>query len=231
MNHKTLNLKILALVILVFQANGSDDHNQSKIPPIEKIGDFKFRFGGVLIDQKKRTVEFNATSNQINGLIEYALVHESGKTHESLFRTKVRPQIIHTCFLLLKHPMESRFFENLWAEKPKDLNFDKCRIKTEVIWEVNGTTISKSFEQLSVNTKNNISLENGAFIFTGSKEIEGAYLADMSGSIVAIYADEEAVINSSDHDSNNDDVWIANGKDMPELELPVIVRFLLPRRD
>ena len=113
----------------------------------------------------------------------------------------------------------------------KDLNFDKCRIKTEVIWEVNGTTISKSFEQLSVNTKNNISLENGAFIFTGSKEIEGAYLADMSGSIVAIYADEEAVINSSDHDSNNDDVWIANGKDMPELELPVIVRFLLPRRD
>ena len=53
----------------------------------------------------------------------------------------------------------------------------------------------------------------------------------MSGSIVAIYADEEAVINSSDHDSNNDDVWIANGKDMPELELPVIVRFLLPRRD
>ena len=53
MNHKTLNLKILALVILVFQAHGSNDHNQSKIPPIEKIGDFKFRFGGVLIDQKK----------------------------------------------------------------------------------------------------------------------------------------------------------------------------------
>ena len=42
----------------------------------------------------------------------------------------------------------------------------------------------------------------------------GYFLAEMSGSIV-VYADEEAVINSSDHDSNNDDVWIANEKEMP----------------
>ena len=54
-------------------------------------------------------------------------------------------------------------------------------------------------------------------------------MAEMSGSMVAVYADKEAVINSSDHDSNNDDVWIANEEEMPELEMPVVVRFLLPR--
>ena len=96
---------------------------------------------------------------------------------------------------------------------------------------MNGTTVSKSFEQLSLNTKNNVPLKDDAFIFTGSKTIEGTYLAEMSGSIVAVYADEEAVINSSDHDSNNDDVWIANEKEMPELESTVKVRFLLPRSD
>ena len=152
------------------------------------------------------------------GLVEYALVHESGKTHESLFRTKVRPQILHACFLLLKHPSETRFFKNLWSENPKKLNFNKSRVKTEVVWDMNGTTVSKSFEQLSLNTKNNVPLKDDAFIFTGSKTIEGTYLAEMSGSMVAVYADEEAVINSSDHDSNNDDVWIANEKEMPELE-------------
>ena len=89
----------------------------------------------------------------------------------------------------------------------------------------------KSFEQLSLNTKNNVSLKDDAFIFTGSKTIEGTYLAEMSGSMVAVYADEEAVINSSDYDSNNDDVWIANEKEMPELESSVKVRFLLPRSD
>ena len=39
--------------------------------------------------------------------------------------------------------------------------------------------------------------------------------------MIAVYADEESVINSSVHDSNNDDVWLANGKEMPELEVEV----------
>ena len=46
--------------------------------------------------------------------------------------------------------------------------------------------------------------------------------------MIAVYADEESVINSSDHDSNNDDVWLANGKEMPELEVEVGLRFHLP---
>ena len=49
--------------------------------------------------------------------------------------------------------------------------------------------------------------------------------------MIAVYTDEEAVINSSDHDSNNDDVWLANEKQMPELETPVRIRFLLPKAD
>jgi len=79
-----------------------------------------------------------------------------------------------------------------------------------------------------LNTKNKNSLKRGAFIFNGSKKIENSYLAEISGSMIAVYADEEAVINSTDHDSNNDDVWIANEKQMPELEMPVLLRFLLP---
>ena len=224
---------IVTIFILFFSSissiQGKEDKNNSGLPPVEKIGEFKFKFGGIIIDQKERSLEFNATSNQRNGLIEYALVHESGKTHESLFRTKVRPQNLHTCFLLLKHHRETRFFENLWSDEPKQLNFAKSLIKTEVCWDLNGTEITKSFEKLSLNTKNNKTLEKDAFIFTGSKKIEGTYMAEMSGSMVAVYADEEAVINSSDHDSNNDDVWIANEEEMPELEMPVVVRFLLPR--
>ena len=150
-----------------------------------------------MIDQKNRILEFNATSNQRNGLIEYALVHESGKTHESLFRTKVRPQILHASLLLLKQPVESRFFENLWSEEPRKLDLGKSRIRTEVQWDQNGTLHTSSLEELSLNTKDKSSLRDGAFIFTGSKKIEGTYLAELSGSMIAVYADEEAVINSS----------------------------------
>lgn len=227
-----IHLKYI-LLILFFSSSLAlkAESNQSRMPSLKKIGEDKFRFGEVMIDQKNRILEFNATSNQRNGLIEYALVHESGKTHEALFRTKVRPQILHASLLLLKQPVESRFFENLWSEEPRKLDLGKSRIRTEVQWDQNGTLHTSSLEELSLNTKDKSSLREDAFIFTGSRKIEGTYLAELSGSMIAVYADEEAVINSSDHDSNNDDVWIANEKQMPELETPVRIRFLLPKGD
>jgi hypothetical protein len=227
-----IHLKYIFLILFFSSSLAlKAESNQSRMPSLKKIGEDKFRFGEVMIDQKNRILEFNATSNQRNGLIEYALVHESGKTHEALFRTKVRPQIFHACFLLFRHPREDRFFENLWSEKPNKLDFSKSRIRTEVKWDENGSTYQRSLEELAFNSKNQKSLKQNAFIFTGSKKIEGTYLAELSGSMIAVYADEEAVINSSDHDSNNDDVWLANEKQMPELETPVRIRFLLPKAD
>ena len=227
-----IHLKYIFLILFFSSSLAlKAESNQSRMPSLKKIGEDKFRFGEVMIDQKNRILEFNATSNQRNGLIEYALVHESGKTHEALFRTKVRPQILHASLLLLKQPVESRFFENLWSEEPRKLDLGKSRIRTEVQWDQNGTLHTCSLEELSLNTKDKSSLREDAFIFTGSKKIEGTYLAELSGSMIAVYADEEAVINSSDHDSNNDDVWLANEKQMPELETPVRIRFLLPKAD
>ena len=229
MNFKLLISVFPPLIFIFTLLYSNKDENKTQFPTMQKISDSKYLFGQVLLDQKERFLEFNATTNQTNGLIEYALVHEDGKTHESLFRTKVRPQIIHACLLLLKIPVEQRFFTNLWAEKPSVIEFSKSSIDTKVFWEENGTSVSTSLENLALNSKNQQTLKEGVLIFTGSKKIEETYLAEMSGSIIAVYADEEAVINSSDHDSNNDDVWLANGKEMPEIEVPVKVRFLLPK--
>ena len=71
-------------------------------------------------------------------------------------------------------------------------------------------------------------MEIKSFIFTGSRMIEGTFLAESSGSILAIYADDNAILNNSDFDSANDDVWIANMEEMPPLECPVTIRFHLP---
>ena len=71
-------------------------------PEISEIGPGRYQFGDILIDQNNREFSFPGICNQISGLVEYALVHENGKVHESLFRTKVRPRFVHACFLLLK---------------------------------------------------------------------------------------------------------------------------------
>ena len=71
-----MRFKIIVTIFILFfssilSIHGKEDKNNSGLPPVEKIGEFKFKFGGIIIDQKERSLEFNATSNQRNGLIEY----------------------------------------------------------------------------------------------------------------------------------------------------------------
>ena len=220
----------LILAIFAFSEHPflfSQDQNSS-LPEIKKLDDGRYAFGDVLLDREARTLELPGISNQVNGLVEYGLVHEGGKIHESLFRTNVRPQIIHAAFLLLKQKPIDGFFENLWSENPQKLRFPKECIGVEVIWDSNGTQKTDPLENMVINQTNQKGITPKSIIFTGSKVIEGTYMAEISGSILAVYADEDAILNSCDIDSDNDDVWIANENTMPPLESRVRIRFLLP---
>ena len=219
---------VSSLVIFMLSTRLFSEDNVTKLPEIIKISDGIYQFGDILIDRKSNTIEIPAITNQISGLVEYGIVHEDGKIHESLFRTKIRPQILHTSLLLLKAKPVASFFENLWSDEPKVINYDNYCFDIFVNWEMNGTKFNKTFEKLSINQNRKQSVEKKSFIFTGSRVIEGTFLAETSGSILAIYADDNAILNNSDYDSANDDVWIANKEEMPPLELPVMIRFHLP---
>ena len=209
-------------------ANFAED-NSTALPKIVRTEDGLYKFGDVIIDRTSREISFPGISNQVSGLVEYGLVHESGKIHESLFRTKVNPKIIHTSLLLLKLKPAEGFFENLWAEKPKKIDYSANLVRITVSWDLNGTKSDESLEKLALNQKDDQPIEGNSFVFTGSRIIEGTFLAETGGSILAVYGDEDSIINSSDHDSNNDDVWYGNKEKMPPLECPVTIRFHLPR--
>ena len=205
------------------------EDNSTALPKIVKAGDGLYRFGDVLIDRGSKVISFPGTSNQVSGLVEYGVVHETGKIHESLFRTTVSPKIIHASLLLLKLKPAEGFFENLWAEKPKKIDYSANLVSVTVSWELNGTKHEESLEQMSLNQKDDQPIEGNSFVFTGSRIIEGTFLAETGGSVLAVYGDEDAIINSSDHDSANDDVWYGNKAEMPPLECPVTILFHLPR--
>ncbi|MBT3667913.1 MAG: hypothetical protein HN548_10590 [Opitutae bacterium] len=204
------------------------EENASKLPEIIKIKEGVYKFGSVLINRKMNSLSIPAVSNQINGLVEYGIVHENGKIHESLFRTNIRPQVFQTSLLLLKAKPIGTYFDNLWSENPKLIDYSKNCFEILVFWENNGTKYEKRIEKLSINQNRNGNAQKKSFIFTGSRMVEGTFLAESSGSILAIYADDSAILNNSDYDSANDDVWTANEKEMPPLELPVTIRFNLP---
>ncbi len=225
------NCKFLCLLTLYSSTLLIAENNATEldVPKIVKVKEGVYTFGQITIDRKEEFLILPAISNQINGLVEYGIVHENGKIHESLFRTTVRPQNFHTSLLLLKAKPEKSFFDNLWSEKPELIDYSQNCFNIEVSWEVNGTRKKSMIEKLSINQNRKSPVLKKSFLFTGSRIVEGTFLAESTGSILAIYADDNAIINNSDFDSNNDDVWIANEKEMPPLETLVMISFHLPR--
>jgi len=103
-------------------------------------------------------------------------------------------------------------------------------IEIMVEWEHNGSFYKTWTNSMVLNQTDDRELSESSFVFTGSKVVEGTYLAEMDGSIVAIYHDSRATLNSRDLNSDSDDVWIANESKMPPKNLPVLVRFQLPKK-
>jgi hypothetical protein len=198
-------------------------------PEISEIGPGRYQFGDILIDQNNREFSFSGTCNQISGLVEYALVHEDGKVHESLFRTNVSPRLVHACFLLLKEKPETNFFKILDGNVSEWANLR--RIELSIIWEQNNTFEEKPISSMVINQTDNRELASKSFVFSGSRTIEGQYLAEMDGSIIAVYHDSRATLNSMDKQSNSDEVWIAHQTGMPPKGNPVRIRLKLPEKE
>ena len=198
-----------------------------KYPKIFSTSTGSYQFGPIDIDQDKREFSFPAVCNQMSGLVEYALVHKDGKTHESLFRTKVSPKLIHAALLLLKEKPQPAFFKFVEANSSKLIQMPEIEIMVE--WEHNGSNHKTSINSMVLNQTDNRELSESGFVFTGSKVVEGTYLAEMDGSIIAVYHDNRATLNSRDLNSTSDDVWIANESKMPPKNLQVLVRFQLPK--
>ena len=72
MNSEKFIFFALALITIFHSLHVIGESNKTSLPEVKKITDGVYKFGGAIINQKLRFIEFNATSNQRNGLIEYA---------------------------------------------------------------------------------------------------------------------------------------------------------------
>ncbi len=61
----------------------------------------KFREQGITVDAKARTVSIPAVMNNPPDPVEYLLISQRGKKHESVLVTKVRPSVLNGALLLL----------------------------------------------------------------------------------------------------------------------------------
>jgi hypothetical protein len=154
---------------------------------VKQVGPGMYRVGDVTVDAKLGMAVFPAKVNQIIGLIEYTLVTEIGKVHESFLSTKARPSDIHAAMLLLgaKPPGAVTIevgwkVDDKWVRKPM-LNFIG-QYPLETASERNDKLTVKSFDITSHDWK-----------WTGSHIQNGKIAADVSGSILSLQPDIDAL--------------------------------------
>ena len=147
---------------------------------VKQISPGVYRVGDITVDAKLGVAVFPAEVNQLVGLIEYALVTEIGKVHESFLSTKARPSDIHAAMLLLgaKSPGAVSIevgwkVDDKWVRKPM-LDFIG-QYPLETASEQNDKVTVKSFDIKSHDWK-----------WTGSRIQNGKTAAVLSGSVLSL---------------------------------------------
>lgn len=180
---------------------------------VRPLGGGIFQLGDVTLDKSNRLVQFPAVVNMRNETVEYAVVHKTGKTHESIFKTDAQPQDIQLAVLLLgtKPVMTNSFGADGKALPAGDEVF------IEVTWTNGGARVSFPMEELVLNRDSKKTLARGAWIYNGSNFSESSFTAQRDGSIVSIHIDPDALMNNPRPGREDDDLHVPNAGKLPPI--------------
>ncbi len=224
--HRFFSVRVLILVIvplLLCQAIGLPGIAQEKKQhSVKKIGVTLYRLGEIEFDAKTREIFLPVVVNQNKGgPMEYILVHENGKVHESILTTKVRPLELQIVLKLLKYQsgngdVFNHFLpENQQKNKAGKLEDRGDLLKVAIL--LSGKGKKQAVSSLILDGKTSLPMEKGGWVYTGSEIDEGNYMAELEGSIIAVYLDSLSMFNTTCEGSDDDERWGANKEVIPEI--------------
>lgn len=187
------------------------------LPQIIKLEDNLFQIGTIKINKKERFASIQGKINMSDGLVEYLACTPKGKLHESVLTLNAEPYHIQVALLLLGLAPGDKPIEFQGApEKPCG---DPLRIT--ISWKENGKKVICSPEQLVLNIYDKKIMKKADWVFTGSKIMDGQYMAQVEGSIVAIYHDPFAIIDNRSIEGSDDTHFHANKNILPPVGTPI----------
>lgn len=186
-------------------------------PPLTMISPGVYEMGGCRILKQENRVEFPAEVNMDKGLLEYVIVENSGKVHESLLRTRVTPYALQISLLLLG--VEGSM--NPLTEQGQPRTPEGGRVKIWVSWQDKGKGIKVAAENWI--TKGGKSVGQMPWVFTGSVVADGVFLAQIEKSMVALFHDPIALIDHQLSEGASDEIWQVDSAAVPPAGTPVTV--------
>jgi hypothetical protein len=185
-------------------------------------------YRGIHIDKGKGTVTFPAEINMQTGMLEYLLVADTGKTHESLLSTKIEPYDIQVAMLLLGAEPAGKSdtappgqITRDYLKTAPELKGD--RVNVLLTW----TGHRVRAEDLIWNLDKNAVMTPGPWTYNGSEMYDGRFLAQVDGSVAALVRDSGALMNNPRPGNDDDQIWEVNTAVTPAVGTAVDVTIQL----
>jgi hypothetical protein len=180
---------------------------------IRQVGADDWEIGQVKLNKSRRTIAFAARIAERDRPLEYALVHQSGKVHESLLATEVPLRDVHVAVLLL-HAV---------GQRPG----------ITVSWAKHGGAASLPLEELLRCQPDMPDVfrpaRDAAWIYHGSRFDPAGFAASREGSLIALIHDPAALVNHPAAAAlQRDDVFFARADGLPPDGVQVTVTLAFP---
>jgi hypothetical protein len=191
---------------------------------IKEIAPGEFELGGIKINARTREVRVPTTVQLKKAPIEYMLVTETGKTHESVLVTKVKPADLQIALLLASFEPGTEGLAN--KDLPPDIKPvapvaprtpGANRVTLTVEWKQAGALKKAPLSDWILNiNERKPPPDLGTWIFNGSRIDERGFVAEVEGSFIAVWLDAHAIINSPAKGNWDDALWISNPEAIPD---------------
>jgi hypothetical protein len=179
-----------------------------------KLSEDLYQVGNVKIHKNQRFISMQGSINMPDGLIEYLACNKRGKLHESILSLDVEPYHIHVALLLLGLVPGDRPISFQGASEPP------CGdpVKIKISWRgADNKMMEYSPEDLIINIDDKKTMEKSDWVFSGSRFLNGQYLAQMLGSVVAVFHDPDAIIDDRSITGADDTHFFANKEVLPPI--------------
>ena len=180
-----------------------------------QISKDEYQIGLVKLNHKEQSVRLPISHNMSTGLVEYVLVHSSGKIHESIFKTEVEPYQLHLAILLLSKQSATN-----QAQRAKQSPSFSLLLHSE-----NGKAVPLESMVYSIAAKG--LMTNTVWQYTGSRIVDGTFLAQRDGSIVPVIDDPDALFNHMTPGRENDENWLVASTNLPPTNQALELRIKL----
>lgn len=234
-------LPLLLAANLLGQATNAapapDANSSTNAADLHEVAPGVFDYHGVRLDKKNHRVSFDAIVNQRVGLVEYLIVGDKGKVHESLLSTKLSPHDIHLALLLIglqedkksniNEPLPPSAIDTAYLRSAPKIKGKPVHIS--FAWTQDGKRHETPAEDWILNLHTNKPMMPGPWTYNGSIVEDGQFLADTEFSIVAVITDPTALANNPREGYDDDQIWQIQDKLVPAMDTPVEVTITLDK--